>query len=424
MNSFFAFLEKHLLPPMEKLSEQRHLRAIRDGIISTIPLIIVGSFFLIIAFPPVPAWTAAVAPYVAKILYPYRLTMGAMALYASFGIGYNLSKTYKLDPLAGGSLSAAAFLLTSLPIAVKENDLGWTLPLGNLGGAGMFTAIIMSIFAVEIMRIAKEKNLTIKMPEGVPESVASSFAALIPASVIIIVIWIIRDLLNFDIQQAIINLFKPLVVAGNTLPGVLIPILLVTLLWACGIHGDSIVGTVARPIWLTLLDGNMAAHAAGKAIPNIAPEPFFQWFVWIGGSGATIGLVLLMLTAKSRYLKDIAKASLLPGICNINEPVIFGAPIMLNPLLMIPFIVAPLVNGIITYFAMYSGIVAKPVILAPWTLPAPIGAFLATGGDLKAVVLVLINILIATIIYYPFFKAYDKKMVSEQEENISNIVEA
>lgn len=281
MNKFFNWLEKYLLPPMTKLSEQRHLKAIRDGIVSTIPLIIIGSFFLVIAVPPNDWLKQLVAPYVNQIMFPYRLSMGIMALYASFGIAYNLAKSYKLDPLSGGSLGLAAFLLTNVPLNIDPN--GWMLSLSSLGGSGMFTAIIMSIFAVEIFRVCKEKNLTIKMPKEVPTSVANSFAALIPAAFIIVPIWIIRDLLNFDIQKFVLSIFTPLVTAGNSLPGILVPILLITLLWGCGIHGDSVVGTVARPIWLAMLDANVAAQAAGQPIPNIAPEPFFQWFVWIGG---------------------------------------------------------------------------------------------------------------------------------------------
>lgn len=416
MNKFFAFVEKVLMPPMAKLSEQRHLRAIRDGIISTMPLIIVGSFFMMIAFPPIPALDALVKPYVAKILIPYRLTLGLMSLYAAYGIGYSLSKSYKLDGISGGVLSMAAFLLTMIPLNVEKT--GWVLPMGNLGGAGMFVAIIMSIFAVEVLRFLQQRNITVKMPEGVPDSVARSFEALIPAAVIMVVIWIVRILANFDIQTFIMNLFKPLVTAGNTLPGVLVPILLITLLWATGIHGVSVVGSIARPIWLTLLDANIAAQAAGAAVlPNIAPEPFFQWFVWIGGSGTTISLVLLMLISKSKYLKSLGRASLLPGICNINEPIVFGAPIMLNPILAIPFIVGPLVTGIITWIAMAANIVSRPYILPPWTLPAPIGAYLATGGDWKAIILVLINIAITMLIYFPFFKVYEKKLLAEETGN-------
>ncbi len=413
MDKVFAWLDRYLIPVMTKLSEQRHLRAVRDGIISTIPLIVVGSFFLIIAFPPVPALAALVKPYTTEILLPFRLTMGLMAFYATHSIGYHLARSYKLDGVAGGILALAAFLLTSMPVTLEGRGLA--LPMENLGGGGMFVAIVMAIFAVEIYRFTQEKRLTIKMPAGVPESVARSFEALIPAAVIIPLIWVIRDLAGFDIQHFVTGLFAPLVTAGNTLTGILVPILLISLLWATGIHGDSVVGTVARPVWLVLLDQNLAAAAAGQPIPNIAPEPFFQWFVFIGGSGATIGLVFLMLTSSLPYLRGIGKATFLPGVCNINEPVIFGVPIMLNPLLVVPFILGPLVMGILTYFSMAFDLVTKPYILVPWTLPAPIGAYLATGGDWRASVLVLVNIAVATLFYYPFFRAYERKL--RQEEN-------
>lgn len=417
MNKFFEWVEKVLMPPMAKLSEQKHLRAIRDGIVSTLPLIIVGSFFLIFAFPPIPKLADKMSPeLVGKILVPFRLTMGLMALYASYGIGYSLARSYKLDGISGGILAMAAFIMTVIPLTMEE--VGFVLPMGSLGGSGMFVAILMSIFAVEIMRLLQTRNIMIKMPEGVPDSVARSFEALIPAAVILVVIWIIRVMLDFDIQAFIMNLFKPLVRAGNTLPGILIPILLITLLWVCGIHGVSVVGSIARPIWLVLLDENMTALAEGaKVLPNIAPEPFFQWFIWIGGSGATLGLVFLFLTSKSDYLKRLGRASLLPGICNINEPIIFGAPIVLNPLLGIPFIIGPIITGIVSYVAMYFNLVARPSTLPPWTLPAPIGAYLATNGDWRAIILVIINILIMTGINYPFFKAYEKQLLEQEQKD-------
>jgi PTS system cellobiose-specific IIC component len=153
----------------------------------------------------------------------------------------------------------------------------------------------------------------------------------------------------------------------------------------------------------------------------VAPEPFYQWFIWIGGSGATLGLVLAMLFfSKSNYLKTLSKACIVPGIFNINEPVVFGVPIVLNPLLMIPFIFIPIITGTLSYFATVVGFVSPTYVLAPWTLPAPIGAYLATGGDWRAVILVLINIAISFFIYLPFFKMYDRKMVeAEKEENLA-----
>ena len=277
------------------------------------------------------------------------------------------------------------------------------------------------IFAVETLRLLTKYHFTFKMPEQVPESVARSFEALIPAAVIITVVWFVRVWLNFDLQVQIMNLFKPIVnVTGNSLGGILIPVLFITLLWATGIHGMSIIGSLVRPIWLVLLDQNTAAVAAGHAIPNIAPEPFFQWFIWIGGAGATLSLAFLMCFSSSVYLKKVGRFSIIPGLFNINEPLIFGAPLVMNPILAIPFILAPTVAAIVAYFATVLGLVSKVYIIAPWTLPAPIGAYVATGGDWRAPILVIVNMILATFIYYPFFKAYEKKMVEEENSLASS----
>lgn len=431
MDRFLKWIEEKLMPPMAKLSEQRHLKAIRDGVISTLSLIIVGSFFLIIAQPPVQSWAKAIAPHVGKIMVPYRLTMGLMSLYAAYGMGYSLAKSYKLDGISGGVLSLTAFLFTTIPLNVDAfvktattagiegaAPMGWILPMANLGGSGMFAAIISMIFAVETMRLLKKHNVTIKMPEQVPESVSRSFEALIPAAVIITTVWFIRVWLNFDIQTAIMNVFKPIVnIAGNSLGGVLVPVIFITLLWTAGIHGMSVIGSLVRPIWLVLLDQNTAAIASGNAFPNIAVEPFFQWFIWIGGAGATLSLAIIMCFSKSEYLKRVGRFSIIPGIFNINEPLIFGVPIVMNPILAIPFILGPVVSGIIAYTATAAGLVSKVTVMAPWTLPAPIGAFVATGGDWRAAVLVIINIAIVAVIYYPFFKVYEKKMILEEKQS-------
>ncbi|MCX7883645.1 MAG: PTS sugar transporter subunit IIC [Caloramator sp.] len=432
MEKFLKWIEEKFMPPMAKLAEQRHLRAIRDGIISTLSLIIVGSFFLIIAFPPVKAWSDAVAPYAGKILIPYRMTMGLMALYAAYGMGYSLAKSYKLDGVTGGVLSLAAFLMMTIPVNVdavlKEaakagikgaEPIGWALPMGNLGGAGMFAAILAMIIAVEILRFLKSHNVTLKMPEQVPESVSRSFEALIPAAVIIILLWFVRVWLNFDIQKFLMNIFEPVKgVAGNSIWGVIVPIFLITLLWSAGIHGASVIGSIIRPIWLVLLEENASALAAGKPMQNIAPEQFFQWYVWIGGAGATLGLAILLCFSKSEYLKKVGRFSIIPSIFNINEPMMFGVPLVMNPILAIPFILAPLVIGIISYIATSIGLVGRFAINAPWTLPAPIGAYFATNGSISGVILVLINIVISIVIYYPFFKVYEKRMLEEEKTEV------
>ncbi len=414
------WVEETLLPPMAKLAEQRHLRAIREGIISTLSLIIVGSFFLVIVNLPIDSWKEFIEPRLGDIVLPFRITIGLMALYASYGMGYSLAKSYDLDGISGGVLSMTAFLMTNIPLNVVDKatdaELGWILPMEYLGGAGMFTAIITMIFAVEILRLCKTKNITVRMPEGVPASVSRSFEALIPAAFIITITWFIRVMLGFDINNAIMKLFSPLVnVAGNSYIGILIPTILITLLWAAGVHGVSVVGSLLRPIWLVLLEENMSVVASGGIAQNIGTEGFYDLFMWIGGSGGTLALCILFMMSKSEYLKQVGKFSFVPGLFNINEPIIFGAPIILNPLLAIPFIIGPTITATTTYIAMKLNLVNKVSVMAPWTLPSPIKAVIATN-DWRAAVLTMINFFILLAVYYPFFKSYEKKLLEEEAQ--------
>ena len=417
MNNFADFLDKKLSTPMAKLAEQRHLRAVRDGIISTLPLIIVGSLFIIIGIPPLPEnWeiTQFLKANNGVIMLPYRMTMFIMTLYATWGIGYSLARSYKLDGVTGGVLSAMAFLLTIVPVSVP--DVGWMMPMANLGGGGMFVGILMSIFAVEVFRFTTVKNFRLKMPEQVPASVARSFEALTPTAIIVLIIGSITYYAKFDWHTFFAKIVSPLLNATDTLPSVWILVILITFFWSFGIHGVSVVGSVARPLWLQLLDKNTAAAAAGEPLTAIAAEPFFQWFIWIGGSGCTIGLVIaLTFFAKSTYGKQLGRTALVPGIFNINEPIIFGAPIVLNPTLIIPFIITPLVTATLAWIATSLGLVSRVVLTAPWTLPGPVGAFMATGGDWRASVLNVICILISIVIYYPFMKIYDNKLLAEEK---------
>ena len=415
MEKLFQWLEKTIILPMARLSEQRHLKAIRNGIGYISPLIVVGSIFLIIAYPPIPKLAENMSlELVENILIPFRLTIGLMSLYTSFGIAYSLALSYQLDGIPCGILAMVSFIMATIPLDINERS--FVSSMENFGGSGLFTAILISIFTVEAIRMLKTKGATIKMSKNTPDSVRKFYETLIPIGLVILIIWLVRIILGLDIQVFINKLFKPLVKVVNTLPGTLIIILLITLSWIAGIHGISVIGSIIRPIWLVLINENMLAFGKGtKYLPNIISEPFFQWFVLIGGSGATLGLVLLFLNSKSDYLKSLGKACIMPGIYNINEPIIFGAPIVLNPILGIPFVVGSIITGAISYLAMYFNIVRRPSIVAPWTLPAPIGAYLATAGDWRAIILVIMNILITTAIYYPFFKAYEKQLLKEEQ---------
>ncbi|EOH55550.1 PTS system, lactose/cellobiose family IIC component [Enterococcus faecium EnGen0263] len=425
MEKLMKWVEEKLVPPMAKIGTQRHLLAIRNGVVSTLSLILIGTFFMVFINLPFPGWNEFIAPYSATIVLPFRITMGLMAIYATFVMGSDLAKSYGLDSVTGGILSLGTFFMLQVPVNVltpEEAPLGWVLPMSSLGASGMFAGILSMIFAVEVYRFFKKRNITIKMPEQVPPAVARSFEALIPGAVILTTTWLIRSVAGFDVNAALLSLFEPLTnILGNNLLGVLLPMFLIHLLWSFGIHGMSIVGAVVRPMWLIMLDENAKALADGTVatkLPYIAPEQFYQWTVTIGGAGATIVVsVLFLFFCKSKFLKEVGRFSIIPGIFNINEPMIFGAPMMLNPYMFIPFNLVPLVLTIVSYFAVKLEMVNGFTVLPTWTLPAPIGGYLSAGNDWRVVVLIVINTLIAFIIYYPFVKAYDKKMLSDEQNN-------
>ena len=435
--------EGRLAGPLEKLSNQRHLRAIRDGIIATLPLIIVSSLLMVIAFsynqmPESWGIRQVIQDNAVAILLPYRMSMYIMTLYAVFGIGYSLAKSYDLDGLSGAILAELTFLLTIVPVSIPDVTesisalaetnaelstflsalpSGYVIPAEYLGSAGMFIGIISAFIGVEIYRFTQVKGFKITMPAAVPPAVARSFESLTPTIIIILGVSTITMWLGINVHQLVGNLIKPLISVTDTLPSTLLIIFLIMFFWSFGIHGDSVVSSLARPIWLILLDQNTAAVASGGVATHIGVEPFLQWFVHIGGSGATLGLAILFcVKAKSKYGKTLGRTTILPSIFNINEPMIFGAPIVLNPMLLIPFIVTPLILATIAWIATAMNLVNCAVTIAPWTLPGPIGAYLACGGDWRAAVLNVILIIISIIIYYPFFKMYDNELLAEEKE--------
>ncbi len=299
------------------------------------------------------------------------------------------------------------------------------IPKAQMGSVEIFVAIIVAIFATEIYRIVVQKGITIKMPDSIPPAVAKSFSALIPYVITITSFWLLRLLIEqtsiasmHDVVATVIG--KPLSHLGGSLFGALITVFILYLLWVMGVHGGAIISATMGPVWLQLMDQNRIAFQAGEALPNVITKQFFNIFIYVGDAGGTLAFVVLMVTlAKSKQLKEVGKLSLDPGLFNINEPIIFGVPVLMNPIIMIPFIIAPLVNTIINYFAMSSGIVARPAgIAVPWTTPIFVGGFLASGGAVSAVLLQLVNFAISLAIYYPFFKLYDAQKVKEEQGKI------
>lgn len=407
MDNFMEFFQKNIVPPMVKMGNQRHLRAIRSGLYLTIPFIIIGSFFLIVANLPFEGWSDYLGDFAPKLGAPVGVTFGILAVIAAIGIGYNMAKEYQLDPISGGVIALVGFMVTQVTPEYK-------LVVENFGSSGLFTAIVISLLSIEVFRFFVAKNIIIQLPEGVPPAVFNSFASLIPGAVVVILVWIIRVVLGFDITQFLAVVFSPLVFALNTLPGILFFEFLVCLLWTVGIHGDNVVGSIAEPIFLQYLAANTVAYMAHQPIPYITGYGFHSLFVAIGGSGATIALVMLMIRSRDKTYKALGKLALPSAIFEINEPVIFGFPIVLNPTMMIPFILTPMVLCTGTYVLMDLNILARPVAVVPWTMVPIIGPFLVTGGDVKAGLWSAVSIIISMIIYYPFFKSAERTQLANE----------
>ncbi|MGV3003122.1 PTS sugar transporter subunit IIC [Vibrio sp. E150_018] len=423
-NPFFDFIENKIAPLAGAFASQRHVSAMRDGFIGGMPFMIVGSFLLVFAFPPFSSntsfafgqwWLSMSQEYFDQIMTPFNMTMGIMSCYISVGIAYNLANHYKLDALPTGLLSLMTFLLVAAPMEDGK------LSASFMGGTGIFTSIIVSIYVTELTRFLKVRNIGIKLPEQVPAKIRQSFDLLIPALAVIFTIYplnlFLQGQLEMILPAAIMSLFAPLISASDSLPAILLAAFLAHALWFAGIHGAAIIGGIMAPFWLVNLGLNQDALAAGVELPATFIEPFWSFFITLGGSGATFALILLYLRSKSVHLRSIGKLCAIPTLFNINEPVIFGSPIVMNPVLFIPFVGTPMINATIAYLAVQTDLISKTISLVPWTAPAPIGAAWGAGWDMSNSLLVVGLILLDLIIYYPFFKIYEKQLVAEENSS-------
>lgn len=420
------WLENRLMGPLSSLAQNIYLQSIRDAfVIFALPVILTGSIFLIIANPPtsiqwapIQAWARAVEPIQPQILFPFQLTFGIMAVAVAFGVGYSLGERRDIDSVMSGILSMLAFLMTAFPVEdITKVPFGQVLDY--LGGQGLFVAIIMGIVATELMRFLIQRGLAFELPAGVPPYVLRTFRALLPFMIILpgvwILEWIVWENLGMTIPQAVLKLFSPLVAVSNSYPAALGMIVLMMLLWSLGIHGMNVVSSVAYPFWMTQLAQNASAVNAGEPAYGIVTEPFYHMFAHIGGSGATWGLVIFMLMSRSRQLREVGKTALIPAIFNINEPVIFGLPIVLNPIMVIPFILAPAVIVTINYILFATGFLPPIIVQPPFTVPIFLGGFIATGGSVLAGLVQVIDGIIAALIYWPFFKRYEQTLMEQEQ---------
>lgn len=403
MNPPASSLGSRVAAALTAFGDNTHLAAIRAGMVTIVPLTIVGGLFMIVAFLPVPGWEQRIAAWLPLLQVPVTATFGLLGLYACLAIAYDLGKRLGQEALATAVMAAAMFLL----LAVEPKDQ--TLALDRLGSKGLFTAIVVAIVTVHVRKFFRDRNLVIRLPAGVPPIVQESFLSLVPFCFLAVVFWGLRFGLGFDLDHFVQAAFQPLVFALNTLPGILVYAFLVTLLWSVGVNGDNALDAVVAPIFLQFLAGNVEALASGQPPPYVTANGFFTTFVNVGGTGATLALALLMLNSREPGFRQVSRVSLPAQLFQINEPIFFGFPIVLNPILMVPYVLSALTLTAGTYALMSAGLIQKPIVNVPWTTPPIIGHYLATGGDWRAAVWGAVSIVLAMGIYWPFARAAERQ---------------
>lgn len=425
MNTWADKMSEWLMPVAQKIGGNRYLNAIKEGFFGAMPILIVGSIFLLFTSLPFDGYSDFMAriftdKWMDFFYIPYQVTYKLMALFVIVGTARSLAQHYDIDTKSAITLSmVAVFILT--PVIVTESKVKG-FPLDNLSASGLLLCIISTCLAVEILRVCLQRGWTIKMPDSVPENIAKSFASVIPAFFVVLVFNVIRlvfSLTAFGDTQTFIfqTLQKPLQALGSSLPATIIILAVESIIWCFGIHGSSIVSSVMNPIWYSLSAENAAAFEAGTAMTNIVTYQFIAHFVKIGGVAATLGLAIAcVLRARSNQYKALGKLAIIPSIFNINEPLIFGMPIVLNPVMMIPFVLANVAVGTVTYLAIASGLC--PMINGlnlPYTVPVVISGFILCGW--RGAVLQVVLLLLSFAIYFPFFRVLDRQAYEEEQRS-------
>mgnify|MGYP004590779801 FL=1 len=355
-------------------------------------------------------------------------TMGIIALGITFLVGYELAKNYKFSPSFCGFLSVVAWVsmlnTTQTIVNVEKETVSVSgLFSGVLGTDGLFTGMIIAIVTVELFRALYSIDwLKIKLPDQVPEGVARSFEYLLPAFVLLLITsmlsLVIQNVSGGYINDLIFKVIqKPLTYVGGSLPGILCLTLISGLFWSVGLHGDNMIAGVIQPITLTLMLENTTAVEAGKAATNIVNWSFYRTFLATGGTGMVLGLTLaIFLVSKRADNRAIAKVAIIPNLFNIGEINMFGVPVVLNPFLIIPFILAPIVSITFGYIMTYIGFCPVMYVTMPWTMPPFLMGFLAAGGSIMAGITQLLAIALSVLIYIPFVKMYEKNQLDQTKQ--------
>lgn len=406
-----------------KISSNKYITAIKDGMLAYTPFTIIASIFLILACMPFDAFNNAVtailgceqAIWTGKLLSVYFVSLNICGFLVVLTVSYAIAKQLEVNEIQSMVTNVVAFLVL-FPLGE-----GNTLALGDLGATSMFAAIVVALVGTRIYKAIDDAGIKIKMPDAVPPAVSQPFEALIPSAVVIIAFWVIRLITDATGTTfvAVINgtLGVPLRMLGGTLVGSIIAKIFEQLLWFFGIHGGSIVSATMNPIWQVLEEENRIAAMAGEAIPNIISSSFCTHFMGIGLIG---GVIAALIVAKSSQYKEISRMAIGPYAFNVGEPALFGFPLMLNFNIIIPFILSNAVSGIIAYIAMKTGLVAVPtgLVQLPWTMPVIISGFMVTQS-VSGAILQIVQLVVATLFWMPFMKKADAEIYAAEQENVN-----
>ena len=428
MNALIAQIEK-AKPFFEKVSRNIYLRAIRDGFISAMPVVLFSSIFLLIAYVPNIfgfSWSASTE---ALIMKPYGYTMGILGVLVAGTTAKSLTDSFNRKLESTNQINFLSTMLASISgflLLAADAVEGGGFANGFLGTKGLLTAFLAAFITVNIYNITVKNNVTIRMPEEVPPNISQVFKDIIPFTLVIVVLYgldiVTRNIMGTNVAESIIKLFEPLFTAADGYLGITIIFGAYALFWFVGIHGPSIVEPAIAAITYANIETNFQLLQAGQHADKILTSGTQMFIVTMGGTGATLVVpFMFMWLSKSKRNKAIGRASVVPTFFGVNEPILFGAPIVLNPVFFVPFIFAPIANvWIFKFFVDVLGMNSFSVNL-PWTTPGPLGIVIGTGFGLMSLVLALTLIVVDVVIYYPFFKVYDAQILEEEKAGVSSI---
>jgi PTS system, lactose/cellobiose family IIC component len=425
---FFDKLSTALGNFATKVNSLRYIMVIKNAFTALIPVIITGAFGTLFSAMVFDAdnglakisflhFLADLKPIASSISY---VTLSFLTIYAVFLIGIELAKLNNVKGTFPGVVAVMSYLSVN-PTVYEFMNGDKSILVENVlakqysDTKGLFLGMFIAILSIELYCwLGRQERLQLKMPDTVPTNVSNSFSALFPTILTVAIIstlgFAVKAMSGMYLYDIIYNVIqRPLEGMVQGLPGILLLMLIAQIFWIIGIHGNQMIKPVREPLLLAAIAVNTEAFEAGKEIPNIITMPFWDMYMSMGGSGVTIGLLIaILLVGKREDMRQITKLSLAPGVFNINEPVIFGMPIMLNPILAIPFILVPIITGTIGYIATSIGFAAKAVVMVPWPMPPLVNGYLATAGDIGAVITQLVCIVVSILVYLPFVMVANK----------------